>query len=118
MLQKMRSSSKWKPVLWEVRRWCPGTKIPEEHLYTTPEDMLAVYEALHPIGRLPLGDFGNVHGHYKPGAVKLRPQILGMVRPPSSPNMVLKLRWTWCFMVAVEAFLKKFARRWITGWSR
>ena len=50
---------------------------PEEHLYTTPEDMLAVYEALHPIGRFTFAaTFGNVHGHYKPGAVKLRPQIL------------------------------------------
>jgi fructose-bisphosphate aldolase, class II len=50
---------------------------PEEHLYTTPEDMVAVYEALHEIGRFTLAaTFGNVHGHYKPGAVKLRPEIL------------------------------------------
>jgi fructose-bisphosphate aldolase, class II len=50
---------------------------PEEHLYTTPEDMLAVYEALNPIGRFTFAaTFGNVHGHYKPGAVKLRPRIL------------------------------------------
>jgi fructose-bisphosphate aldolase class II len=50
---------------------------PEEKLYTTPEDMVAVYEALHEIGRFTFAaTFGNVHGHYKPGAVKLRPQIL------------------------------------------
>ncbi len=50
---------------------------PEEHLYTTPEDMLAVYEALHDLGRFTFAaTFGNVHGHYKPGAVKLRPDIL------------------------------------------
>ncbi|MFP4281532.1 MAG: class II fructose-bisphosphate aldolase [Verrucomicrobiota bacterium] len=50
---------------------------PEEHLYTTPEDMVAVYEALQPIGRFTFAaTFGNVHGHYKPGAVKLRPEIL------------------------------------------
>jgi fructose-bisphosphate aldolase, class II len=50
---------------------------PDADLYTTPEDMLAVYEALHPIGRFTFAaTFGNVHGHYKPGAVKLRPQIL------------------------------------------
>lgn len=50
---------------------------PEEKLYTTPEDMMAVYEALHPIGRFTFAaTFGNVHGHYKPGAVKLRPEIL------------------------------------------
>ena len=50
---------------------------PEEKLYTTPDDMMAVYEALHPIGRFTFAaTFGNVHGHYKPGAVKLRPEIL------------------------------------------
>ena len=50
---------------------------PAEDLYTTPEDMLAVYEALHPLGRFTFAaTFGNVHGHYKPGAVKLRPTIL------------------------------------------
>lgn len=50
---------------------------PEDKLYTTPEDMVAVYEALNPIGRFTFAaTFGNVHGHYKPGAVKLRPDIL------------------------------------------
>ncbi len=39
--------------------------------------MLAVYEALQPIGRfLFAATFGNVHGAYKPGAVKLKPTIL------------------------------------------
>ena len=50
-----------------------------EQLYSTPEDALATVEALG------LGDqghyltaltFGNVHGVYKPGNVKLRPEIL------------------------------------------
>ena len=50
---------------------------PDADLYTTPEDMLAVYEALHSLGRFTFAaTFGNVHGHYKPGAVKLRPEIL------------------------------------------
>jgi fructose-bisphosphate aldolase class II len=50
---------------------------PEDKLYTTPEDMLTVYESLHTIGRFTFAaTFGNVHGHYKPGAVKLKPQIL------------------------------------------
>ncbi|MDZ4687538.1 MAG: class II fructose-bisphosphate aldolase [Planctomycetaceae bacterium] len=50
---------------------------PADKLYTTPEDMLAVYEALKGIGRYMFAaTFGNVHGHYKPGAVKLRPDIL------------------------------------------
>lgn len=50
---------------------------PHDKLYTTPEDMLAVYEALSPLGRFTFAaTFGNVHGHYKPGSVKLRPDIL------------------------------------------
>jgi len=55
-----------------------GTEdMPDEKLYTSPEDMMAVYEALHPLGRFTFAaTFGNVHGHYKPGAVKLRPDIL------------------------------------------
>jgi len=50
---------------------------PDEKLYTTPEDMLTVYESLQGIGRyLFAATFGNVHGSYKPGFVKLRPDIL------------------------------------------
>ena len=50
-----------------------------EKLYTTPDDAVAVAE------RLGLGErgryilaatFGNVHGVYKPGHVKLRPEVL------------------------------------------
>jgi fructose-bisphosphate aldolase class II len=51
--------------------------VANEKLYTTPEDMLAVYESLNGLGRYMFAaTFGNVHGHYKPGAVKLRPDIL------------------------------------------
>ncbi len=50
---------------------------PIEKLYTTPEDMVAVYEALNGLGRYMFAaTFGNVHGSYKPGVVKLRPDIL------------------------------------------
>lgn len=50
----------------------------EHHkLYTTPEDMLYVYEQLKDLGRYTLAaTFGNVHGVYKPGNVKLKPSIL------------------------------------------
>lgn len=50
----------------------------EHHkLYTTPEDMLYVYEELKDLGRFTLAaTFGNVHGVYKPGNVKLTPIIL------------------------------------------
>ncbi len=50
-----------------------------EKLYTTPEDALATAEALGlgERGRYILAaTFGNVHGVYKPGKVKLRPTIL------------------------------------------
>ncbi len=51
--------------------------VPDDKLYTTPEDMLAVHEALQGLGRYMFAaTFGNVHGHYKPGAVRLRPDIL------------------------------------------
>lgn len=51
--------------------------MPADKLYTSPEDMVQVYEALNGIGRFMFAaTFGNVHGHYKPGAVKLRPEIL------------------------------------------
>jgi len=48
-------------------------------LYTTPEDTLEVARRLNAIkgGRYLLAaTFGNVHGVYKPGHVKLRPSIL------------------------------------------
>ena len=50
---------------------------PADKLYTTEEDMVAVYDALNGLGRYMFAaTFGNVHGAYKPGAVKLRPEIL------------------------------------------
>lgn len=47
------------------------------NLYTQPEDCLKAYELLSPLGHFALAaSFGNVHGVYKPGNVKLRPEIL------------------------------------------
>jgi fructose-bisphosphate aldolase, class II len=47
------------------------------HLYTQPEDVLLAYERLAPIGHFSVAaSFGNVHGVYKPGNVRLRPEIL------------------------------------------
>jgi len=54
-----------------------------EHLYTTPEDGLATAEALGlgENGRYMVAlTFGNVHGVYKPGNVKLRPELLGEIQ--------------------------------------
>jgi fructose-bisphosphate aldolase class II len=49
-----------------------------DKLYTTPEDMLGVYDALNGLGGRYMfaATFGNVHGVYKPGNVKLKPTIL------------------------------------------
>lgn len=47
-------------------------------LYTQPEDILAIHNALFPISpyfSIAAG-FGNVHGVYKPGNVRLHPELL------------------------------------------
>ena len=54
-----------------------------EHLYTTLDDAIATVEALgfgeH--GRyIAALTFGNVHGVYKPGNVRLRPELLGEIQ--------------------------------------
>lgn len=47
------------------------------NLYTQPQDVLQAYELLSPIGHFSVAaSFGNVHGVYAPGNVKLRPEIL------------------------------------------
>jgi fructose-bisphosphate aldolase class II len=72
-------------IILEVEAGCVGGEedghdtsgLPIDKLYTTPGDMLDVYETLQPIGRFIFAaTFGNVHGAYKPGAVKLKPTIL------------------------------------------
>jgi fructose-bisphosphate aldolase class II len=49
-----------------------------DKLYTTPADTLAVADRLNDRGAryLLAATFGNVHGVYKPGQVKLRPSVL------------------------------------------
>ena len=52
---------------------------PAEKLFTTPEDMLEVarcFETVKGARYLLAATFGNVHGVYKPGHVKLKPSIL------------------------------------------
>ena len=54
-----------------------------EHLYTTIDDAIATVEALGfgENGRYMAAlTFGNVHGVYKPGNVKLRPELLGEIQ--------------------------------------
>ena len=56
-----------------------NSDVDESKLYTQPEDVLYVYDQLNPISpRFTIAAaFGNVHGVYKPGNVKLKPSILG-----------------------------------------
>ena len=52
---------------------------PAEKLYTTPEDMLEAARRMNEVKGaryLVAATFGNVHGVYKPGHVKLKPSIL------------------------------------------
>jgi fructose-bisphosphate aldolase class II len=52
--------------------------VPEEDLYSKPEEIYQVYEALMPISPwfTVAAAFGNVHGVYSPGNVRLEPEIL------------------------------------------
>ena len=51
--------------------------VAKDKLYTTPDEMVEAWDTLRPIGRFLLAaTFGNVHGVYEPGNVKLAPKIL------------------------------------------
>merc|ERR1719263_1144833 len=53
--------------------------VSKEKLYSTPEDVYKVWEGLSPISEkfTIAAAFGNVHGVYKAGNVKLQPGLLG-----------------------------------------
>ena len=55
-----------------------NTNIDNSKLYTQPEDVAYAYEELGKVSKrfTIAASFGNVHGVYKPGNVKLTPQIL------------------------------------------
>jgi len=52
--------------------------VSKEKLYSTPEDVYKVYTGLSPISHMftIAAAFGNVHGVYKAGNVKLQPELL------------------------------------------
>ncbi|MCY4473349.1 MAG: class II fructose-bisphosphate aldolase [Kistimonas sp.] len=70
----------------EIELGCTGgeedgvdnTSMDNALLYTQPEDVARAYEVLHPISdRFTIAaSFGNVHGVYSPGNVRLTPKIL------------------------------------------
>ncbi len=52
-------------------------EVDNDKLYTQPDEVLTAYRRLAPLGHFSVAAaFGNVHGVYKPGNVKLRPEIL------------------------------------------
>lgn len=54
-----------------------NTNIDNSKLYTQPAEVLAAYDKLKPVGAFTIAaSFGNTHGVYKPGNVKLTPVIL------------------------------------------
>ncbi|WP_114907447.1 class II fructose-bisphosphate aldolase [Ornithinimicrobium murale] len=64
-----------------------------DKLYTTPDDAIATIKALGPReeGRyLTALTFGNVHGVYKPGNVKLRPEILQAAQAAAAKELGLE----------------------------
>ncbi len=73
-------------ITLEIELGCTGgeedgvdnSHIPSSNLYTHPEDVAYAYEKLHVISPhfTIAALFGNVHGVYKPGNVKLTPTIL------------------------------------------
>jgi fructose-bisphosphate aldolase class II len=54
-----------------------NSDIDNSKLYTQPEDVLYAFDQLNPVGSFTVAAaFGNTHGVYKPGNVKLTPVIL------------------------------------------
>src|ERR1041384_3566950 len=54
-----------------------NSDVDSSKLYTQPADVLQAYDALSSVGKFTVAAaFGNTHGVYKPGNVKLRPIIL------------------------------------------
>ena len=63
-----------------------------DQLYTTPEDAIATIKALGAGDRgryMTALTFGNVHGVYKPGNVKLRPEILKTAQEAAASELGL-----------------------------
>jgi len=59
-----------------------NTDIDNSKLYTQPEDVAYAFEKLRAVSSrfTVAAAFGNVHGVYKPGNVKLKPELLGEIQ--------------------------------------
>ena len=92
-----------------------------EKLYTTPEDAMRTVEVLGfgEKGRYLLAaTFGNVHGVYKPGNVKLRPEILKEIQDDGRARRSAGAasRSTWSSTAAPARRWRRSARRSRTAW--
>merc|ERR1712217_769763 len=63
--------------------------VAKDKLYSTPEDTKLVWDTLSPISEkfTIAAAFGNVHGVYKPGNVKLHPELLDSFQKYMSPKV-------------------------------
>merc|ERR1712203_507561 len=63
--------------------------VAKDKLYSTPEEVWQVYETLAPISEkfTIAAAFGNVHGVYKPGNVKLQPELLDSFQKSLGPKV-------------------------------
>merc|ERR1712217_858156 len=63
--------------------------VAKDKLYSTPEDTQMVWKTLSPISPMftIAAAFGNVHGVYKPGNVKLQPELLDSFQKNLGPKM-------------------------------
>merc|ERR1719388_452888 len=63
--------------------------VSKDKLYSTPEDTWLVWETLSPISEkfTIAAAFGNVHGVYKPGNVKLQPELLDSFQKDLGPKL-------------------------------
>jgi len=68
----------WKSYLKNIIDSVDNTDVDSSKLYTQPEEVAEAYEVLSKISKnfTIAAAFGNVHGVYKPGNVKLEPVIL------------------------------------------
>ena len=92
-----------------------------EKLYTSPEDALATAEALGlgEKGRyLTALTFGNVHGVYKPGNVKLRPEILKDIQDAVGAKYGVSKPFNMVFQAGRARCSRRSGPRWTTAWSR
>merc|ERR1719378_474256 len=66
--------------------------VSKDKLYSTPEDVWAVYTALNPISEkfTIAAAFGNVHGVYKPGNVVLQPELLDQFQQYAEEKLGIK----------------------------